>query len=176
MTRRLYLLRHAKSRWDAPDLDDHARPLAPRGDRAAAAMAAVVGALAPPPALVLCSSATRARQTLAGVSPGLATLPTRIEPALYTFEVGALLAFLRGLDEALETVLAIGHNPALEQAAHLLAPDGDAAALERLRGTYPTAALATVDARDDGPRWADLGPGWGRLTAFTRPCDLTAPS
>ena len=87
-----------------------------------------------------------------------------------------LLAFLRGLDEALETVLAIGHNPALEQAAHLLAPDGDAAALERLRGTYPTAALATVDARDDGARWADLGPGWGRLTAFTRPCDLTAPS
>ena len=32
--RRLYLLRHAKSSWDDPALDDHERPLAPRGRRA----------------------------------------------------------------------------------------------------------------------------------------------
>ncbi|MFO0986842.1 MAG: hypothetical protein U1F37_05685 [Alphaproteobacteria bacterium] len=36
MSRRILLLRHAKSAWDEPGLDDFDRPLAPRGRRAAA--------------------------------------------------------------------------------------------------------------------------------------------
>ncbi|MBV8432248.1 MAG: histidine phosphatase family protein, partial [Solirubrobacterales bacterium] len=34
-TKHLYLLRHAKSSWDDPGLEDHDRPLAPRGRKAA---------------------------------------------------------------------------------------------------------------------------------------------
>ena len=33
--KRLHILRHAKSSWDEPDLADHERPLAPRGEKAA---------------------------------------------------------------------------------------------------------------------------------------------
>ena len=36
--KRLFLLRHAKSSWDDPDLRDHDRPLAPRGVRATSAL------------------------------------------------------------------------------------------------------------------------------------------
>jgi len=38
VSRRLYLLRHAKSSWDHPGLPDHDRPLAKRGRRATKAL------------------------------------------------------------------------------------------------------------------------------------------
>ncbi len=37
--RTLLLLRHAKSSWDDPGLEDFDRPLAPRGEKAAPLMA-----------------------------------------------------------------------------------------------------------------------------------------
>ena len=51
----LYLLRHAKSSWDDPGLADHDRPLAPRGRRAAKAIAEHLGRDRIAPALVLCA-------------------------------------------------------------------------------------------------------------------------
>lgn len=172
MSRRLYLLRHAKSSWDDPDLSDHDRPLAPRGQSAAAAMAPVAAALAPRPGLVVCSTAVRARQTLDGVASGLTGVPQWIAPAAYTFQAEALLVLLRGLDADLGAVLVIGHNPALEEVAQRVAPQGDGPAMARLRTKYPTAALAVIESREATAAWADLGPGWGRLVAFTRPRDV----
>src|SRR5438105_1351672 len=69
--RALYLLRHAKSSWDDPDLDDHDRPLAKRGVRAAGAIARHIWREGIQPALVLCSSARRARQTLDLIAPAI---------------------------------------------------------------------------------------------------------
>lgn len=173
MRRWLYLLRHAKSRWDAPAPSDHDRPLAPRGERAAKAMAAVIAALAPAPDLVLCSTAARARQTLARAVPASPGWPVRLERAVYTFEAGDLLAVLRTLDDAAGAVLLIGHNPALEELTHrLMRPDdSDPDALARLRTKYPTAALATLRLAP-GLGWADLRPDSAALTAFIRPRDL----
>ena len=68
---RVHVLRHAKSSWDDPGLDDHDRPLAPRGKRAGAAMARWIAAHDVRPAVVLCSSAVRARATLELVLPAL---------------------------------------------------------------------------------------------------------
>ena len=80
----LYLLRHAKSSWDDPELADHDRPLAPRGLRNIAALAAHVRAKGISPSLILCSSAQRARETLAGVLPALDTeVEILIEDGLY---------------------------------------------------------------------------------------------
>ena len=76
-TRRLLLLRHAKSSWDDPALADHDRPLAPRGRRAAKRMGAHLRDEQVEISLVLCSSATRARQTLERVEP---PGEVRIEP------------------------------------------------------------------------------------------------
>ena len=60
---RLWLLRHAKSAWDDPALDDFARPLSARGKKACRALARHMGERAIYPDLVLCSPATRTRQT-----------------------------------------------------------------------------------------------------------------
>src|SRR4051812_33833121 len=62
--RQLFVLRHAKSSWDDPDVEDFDRPLAPRGQRDAAGMAGQLAAAGPVPELVLCSPARRTRETL----------------------------------------------------------------------------------------------------------------
>jgi phosphohistidine phosphatase len=69
--KRLYLLRHAKSSWDDAGLDDHDRPLAPRGERAGATIERHAREAGVRPGLVICSTAVRARQTLALVAGGL---------------------------------------------------------------------------------------------------------
>ena len=64
MALQLLLLRHAKSSWGDPDLDDHTRPLSERGSRVADVMASFLAAKNLSPDLVLCSTAERTRRTL----------------------------------------------------------------------------------------------------------------
>ena len=62
--RTLLLLRHAKSDYPA-GVADHERPLAPRGKREAALAGDWLRANVPAVDAVLCSTATRTRETLA---------------------------------------------------------------------------------------------------------------
>ena len=173
--RHVWLLRHAKSSWDDPGLADRDRPLAPRGVRGAAAMAGYLASV-DPPRLVLCSAGLRARQTLASVLPSLGTdLEIRIEPELYTFDVDVLLARLRRLDDDVDSVMIVGHNPALEELALRLSAAGELR--DRLDQKFPTGALATIEL--PGERWASLGDPTGGITRFVTPRDLggaTPPS
>ena len=112
---RLHLLRHTKSSWSVPSLDDHDRPLAPRGRRAAAALAEHFGRGVAIPALVLCSSARRALETLDHVRRGLPSdLPTSIEAGLYGATARTLLERVRRIPEDTPVALVVGHNPGLE--------------------------------------------------------------
>jgi phosphohistidine phosphatase len=166
--RQLLLLRHAKSSHDEPDLADHDRPLAPRGKRAAAAMGRYVREHDLSPTLVLCSSATRAKQTLDGVSDGLgASAELSIESELYEASAAGLLERLRRIGDEVPSAMLVGHNPAIERLALDLAAGGrDLAELER---KYPTGALAVLAV--DGA-WADLEADGARLVAFVKPRDL----
>jgi phosphohistidine phosphatase len=165
---RLFLLRHAKSSWKDSSLPDHDRPLAGRGKRASKAMAAHLHQHGIEPALVLCSSATRARQTLDRVAPGLGGSPdVRIEPGLYEASAAGLLGRLQRVDGGVSSVMLVGHNPSIEQLALNLASRGPA--LEQLASKYPTGALAVLEF--DGA-WSELEPDAARLVAFVRPRDL----
>ncbi len=150
----LYLLRHAKSSWDDSELADHDRPLAPRGVRNAAALASHLRASGISPALILCSSAQRARETLAGVVPALDTeSEIRIEDDLYGAGAAQLIARLRAVPEATVSVMVIGHNPGLEELAARLDAHTSGAPL-------PTAALATFELSGG---WPELAPGTASL-------------
>lgn len=117
----LILIRHAKSSWEDPTLADNERPLNPRGEQQASAVATGLqrrGAFA---GTVYASPAMRAQQTLASLShalPGLA-LKSRAhrEPALYNFDAKALINWLVHANPDAESITLIGHNPALEQLA-----------------------------------------------------------
>jgi phosphohistidine phosphatase len=166
--KRLFLLRHAKSSWKDSSLPDHDRPLAGRGKRASKAMAAYMREHRIEPALVLCSSATRARQTLDRVAPGLGGSPdVRIESELYDASAAGLLSRLQRVDDAVSSVMLIGHNPSIERLALDLANGGPE--LAELGDKYPTGALATVDF--DGA-WSTLEPDAARLVDFVKPRDL----
>jgi phosphohistidine phosphatase len=169
--KQLYVLRHAKSSWAEPGLDDHDRPLAARGRAATKAMAAHVREQGIRPELVICSSARRARETLEGVDPGGQRL---IEPGVYSASATDLLRRLRRVTDATESVMVVGHNPTLQMLVLRLAdPNGDApdedSDLGAVRGKFPTGALATL--RFDGG-WSELAPGRAELTGFVRPRQL----
>ena len=163
---RLYLLRHAKSSWKDTSLPDHDRPLAGRGRRAAKAIARHLREQGIEPELVLCSSARRARETLERIEPALGSAAVRVEDDLYGAGASALLERLRGVSDSVESVMLIGHNPALQDLALDLARPSSTA--DDLAAKYPTAALATLELS----AWNELEHGTAELTAFVRPRDL----
>ena len=74
--RELLLLRHAKSSWDDRSLADRDRPLAPRGERAAPAMARWMAGEGLLPDRVLCSPAVRTwRRTTSSAASSAASTP-----------------------------------------------------------------------------------------------------
>jgi phosphohistidine phosphatase len=168
----LLLLRHAKSAWSDPRLEDHERPLNKRGERAAEAMADHVAGKAPRPDLILCSTAMRTRQTLAPLLKRLGgpAPPIALEDGLYLAPEDVLLARLRAVADDVSTVLLIGHNDGIGELAAALPGSGPAEALAKVRDKFPTGALA-VYRLPDGP-WSALAPGTARLLEFVRPRDL----
>src|SRR5439155_17749153 len=111
--------------WDDPRVDDHDRPLAARGKKAMKAMARHLRSENVHPSLVLCSSAKRARQTLERVLPSLGEdVPIEVEDGLYTFEENVLLGRLKKVPASVASVMLVGHNPAMQELALLLAGSG----------------------------------------------------
>lgn len=123
------------------------------------------------PALVLCSSARRTRETLEGVQPGG---EQRIERELYGADAGALIDRLRGVSADVPSVMLIGHNPAVQMLVLRLAGEGgantDEERLADVRRKFPTGGLATLEF---DCAWSELGPGRARITDLVRPKQLS---
>ncbi|MEE9544774.1 MAG: histidine phosphatase family protein [Rhodospirillales bacterium] len=167
----LYLLRHAKSSWKDSSLDDFDRPLKKRGRRAGKLMATYLRDQGISPDLILCSAAKRALQTLEYIHQSMdANIPVEIKEELYHASPKGLLERLARLDDGVNQVMVIGHNPGLETLAANLAGDAEATSLKRMTSKYPTAALAVL--KTSVKRWRELGPGGARLEQFVCPRDL----
>jgi len=165
---RLWLLRHAKSSWSDEGLRDEDRPLARRGEDAADRMRDYLDAEGIHPGLVLCSSARRARETLARVLPALGTkLEVRIERGLYTFEADVLLDRLARISPDVRSAMLVGHNPAMQDLAIRITDRGGQ--LRDLAQKYPTAGLAEVVS--DGA-WDTVSERPGELVRFIVPKQL----
>ncbi len=162
-SRRVHLLRHAKSDWDDAMRSDHDRPLARRGQRAATRLGDYVRAHEIQPQLVLCSSARRTVETARAVDPGGELI---LEPRLYGASAEDLLGRLHDLDNAVTEVMIIGHNPALQMLVLKLVAHTRNADLDEIRRKLPTGGLVTLDFDGD---WADLSPAGARLTGYVRP-------
>ncbi|MEU0333604.1 histidine phosphatase family protein [Streptomyces sp. NPDC006193] len=165
--RRLVVLRHAKSA--RPEgVEDHRRPLAPRGLRDAPAAGRALAASGSLPDLALCSTAVRARRTWELASAEWGTPPpVRFDARLYAAGADRLLEVVREVPPEVETLLLVGHNPGLEELVRALAADGLDDTLERVRAAFPTCAVAVLDWRGAG--WPALAPGTALLTSFTVP-------
>jgi phosphohistidine phosphatase len=164
--RTLLLLRHAKS--DDPDgVTDHERPLAARGIREAGLAGDWIRAHAPVVDAILCSTATRTRETLAHT--GLEA-PTAFVDRLYDSTPATTLEVINDLgtlfDFDVQTLLLVGHEPTTSELALGLTADGDQDAIERMAMKYPTSAIALLRTAEP---WERLGPRSASLVAFYVP-------
>jgi phosphohistidine phosphatase len=162
--RTLLLLRHAKS--DYPQgVADHERPLAPRGEREAGLAGDWLRAHAPAVDAVLCSTATRTRQTLART---LIDAPVNFVDRLYDATPGAVIEEINRVEPDVETLLVIGHEPAMSSVALGLATaDGsNTTAAERISTKFPTSAIAVLRT---GEPWDQLTLSGAALVGFHVP-------
>jgi phosphohistidine phosphatase len=170
--RRLMLLRHAKSDRSLPGMRDRDRPLAPRGEVAAARIGTYMAHHSLLPDRTICSTAIRTRATWTLVSKQFErSPPTSFEDRIYEAAPAAILEALRETPHDVHALLVIGHNPGMQDVAGQLIASGDVEARERLREKFPTTGLAVIDfAFDD---WSKLHRRAGRLDRFVTPRSLS---
>lgn len=145
----LLILRHAKSSWKHAELSDHDRPLKNRGQREARRVGLLISELQLVPKLIVCSTATRARQTadLVARHSGYSN-EIRFDPLLYHGDPSEFLDIVKNLPEAVDNAMLVGHNPGFEE--FLLSLTGRSEQLS-------TAALALVELNVE--HWKEAGAG-----------------
>ena len=118
----IFVLRHAKSSWDNVNLSDHDRPLADRGIKDAAKLCVFVKNKGYMLDKVLCSTAKRAKETFDLTADGFnfEIGRTTYTDKLYFGDATDLIKHLRELDESLNNILIVGHNPTLHHLVELL--------------------------------------------------------
>jgi phosphohistidine phosphatase len=171
MSRRLILLRHAKSAWDDPTLADKVRPLNARGRRDAPCMGAWLASQQIVPDLVLVSGAVRTRETWDLFGPELGPSgPTVFREDLYDASATGIIGIINAVVPEVATLLVVGHNSGLGEVATGLVGHGDAGVRAAMSVKFPTSALAIIDF--DAATWAAAQPGSGRLVHFVTPKSL----
>jgi phosphohistidine phosphatase len=149
----LILLRHAKSSWDDPALEDFDRPLNERGVNDSKLIGRYARREMVKADLIVSSPATRAKSTteLFSAAAGLKN-STVFDERIYEASARRLLQVLSELDDDHKRVLLIGHNPGFEDL------------LERLTGEarkVPTGSLTCIVLDID--KWSAPKGGKGKL-------------
>ncbi len=117
--RRLILMRHGESENAQAGLDDRKRKLTLIGQTAALRCGQEIRARGFSPELILCSDAERAVATMEAVvrSAGLVGVAAKVRADLYLADDLLVIEACGDEDDALETILIIGHNPGWSEAA-----------------------------------------------------------
>ena len=155
----LYVLRHAKSSWDTPELADFDRPLNNRGKTAAPFMGEVMTANGFTPDVIVSSPAVRARET-ARLTKEAAHLKADIihDERIYEASPRTLKTVASSIDDRFGSAMLVGHNPGMEGIVRLLTGKSE---------EMPTAALAVIELDID--RWSEIDSGLGSLRRMVRP-------
>lgn len=157
----VFLIRHAKSSWDDPDLRDFERPLNKRGLRDAPFMAKVLHARGVTPDGMVASPARRTWSTALFFARemGLPEASLIREPRLYEAGPETLREVIRHLNPAWSAVFLVGHNPGLTELANHF--------LREYLANIPTCGIVRID--DPVDSWAEFGSSEARMTEFHYP-------
>jgi phosphohistidine phosphatase len=161
MMKRLYLIRHAKSSWSNPDLDDFARALNKRGKEDCAEMAARLGRAGVRPELIAASPAKRAKKTAICMAKGTGYDKDSIRyfDELYLGTVSYHLQLIEELFSSVNVLFLVGHNNTMTELAEYLtgAP----------LGNVPTCGIVAVEYAD--PQGFSAQVGAGKILFFDFP-------
>ncbi|WP_134766099.1 histidine phosphatase family protein [Nocardioides sp. 1609] len=162
--RTLVVVRHAKA--ESLGTTDFERELSERGRADAAAGGRWLAAAGVLPQRALVSAAVRTAQTWRETAAGAGwDLEPELDRGLYAADVDNALDLVRALDDAVTSVVVVGHNPTMAALAQLLDDgEGDVEAGNAMAtGSFPTSATAVFTCR--GP-WADVHPATATLLAY----------
>ncbi|MGB7068170.1 MAG: histidine phosphatase family protein [Pyrinomonadaceae bacterium] len=155
----LFILRHAKSSWNEPALDDFDRPLNDRGRRTAPLMGNLMKSKGFCPSVIVASPALRARETAEIVSEsGEFEGDLVFDDRIYDAHPTTLVEVIKDVDRGHDSAMIVGHNPGMEALIH---------ALTGRIEVMPTGALAVIELNADS--WVDVVHGGGTLRTVFRP-------
>lgn len=157
----LYIIRHAKSSWDDPSLDDFSRPLNERGEKDAPRMGKRLKEKHITPDLLISSPAKRALKTCKAIAKVLDYPKEKIveEKKLYHADASQIFSIVSKIKEPHDVVMIFGHNPGFTEFANTL--------LNQSIMNIPTAGV--VAGKLDIKSWKEIHPGCGQLLFFDFP-------
>jgi phosphohistidine phosphatase len=166
--KQLFLIRHAKSSWSSPDLDDFARPLNKRGKEDGPDMAARLTGAGIHPDLIVASPAKRAKKTALYMAKGTGYNQDAISyyDELYLGSLSYHLQLIDKLFSKVDVLFLVGHNYTItELAEHLTG---------KSLGNVPTCGVVALEyAGQDG---FTTEAGAGKLLFFDFPKNKSHPA
>jgi phosphohistidine phosphatase len=161
MPKKLYLVRHAKSSWSDASLTDEQRPLNKRGRRSAPDMGRRLAEQDHRPDLIISSPANRALSTARIIAEELAIDESEIiiDERMYFSGSGSMLKLLEEIDDRFQSVMIVGHNPAMTSFMNMLC----GASVDNM----PTCAIAVIGY--SMTTWSELRSAHGNLLAYDFP-------
>ena len=157
----IYLIRHAKSSWDFPNLTDIKRPLNSRGKKDAPMMGQRLSAMGVKPDLILTSPAKRTRKTAKKIAKetGFPANKIIVNNNLYTAGVITLLQVIRAIEKKYDTVFLFGHNPEITALTNLLT--------HQQIYNLPTCGICCIAFEIEA--WQQVTEGKGKLVLYDYP-------
>lgn len=166
--KKLFVVRHAKSSWEYPDLDDYDRPLNKRGKRNAPEMGQRLARRNAMPGLMITSPAKRAAATARRIAEEIGYPKAKIvkEPLMYHGSTQSMIKVIQGVINEIDILMVFGHNPGLTDLVNYLSGSDIY--------NIPTCGIAEIDFDLDS--WSEIDKNAGSLASFDFPKNMSASS
>ncbi|NOS91433.1 MAG: histidine phosphatase family protein [Cyclobacteriaceae bacterium] len=163
--KKLIIIRHAKSSWDDPSLDDFDRPLNKRGEKDAPRMGKLLHEMKITPDYMISSPAVRTMETCRHITKKL-DFPSNkviVDQRLYHAEKEIILQVVQEIPDRKnddeEIALLFGHNPGLTDFVNAISNGAIV--------NVPTCGAAIISFSRD--HWSNLKFGSGKMEWFHYP-------
>ncbi len=162
--KKLLIARHAKSSWDDFTIEDHERPILEKGKQKSIKVATALKQKKILPDLIISSTAKRAKETaiILATELGYPVDNIRYEKRLYHADADDIFDELFGLDDSIDSVMVVGHNPTLTDLVNHFS--------KTMIDNLPTSAVAAVTFKTN--KWEKTGSSKFTLKFILRPRDL----
>lgn len=166
--KRLFLLRHCEA-LPSQGAHDKDRHLSTRGHEQAKALGKAMQESGYTPQTILCSAATRTRQTFEGLSESFSALDIDFKDHIYTASTGELFTMIQEISDDIQQLMIIAHNPSIYELSLRLCGSEKPTMISKLGMGYAPGSLSVIDIVKD--KWADIQLGENILENVISPSD-----